>query len=62
MVLVAALRPLQPPLPDGLQGSVLLRGIDAYLRELARLDRRPASAVLPAWAVQETQVALEAKP
>jgi len=62
VVLIAALRPLQPPLPDGLQGSVLLRGIDAYLRELARLDRRPGSAVLPAWAEQETQVALEAKP
>ncbi|TMA73326.1 MAG: hypothetical protein E6J67_16595 [Deltaproteobacteria bacterium] len=62
VVLVAALRPLQPPLPDGLQGSVLLRGIDAYLRELARLDRRPGSAVLPAWAEQETPVALEAKP
>jgi hypothetical protein len=62
VVFVAALRPLQPPLPDGLQGSVLLRGIDAYLRELGRLDRRPGSAVLPAWAEQETQVALEAKP
>jgi hypothetical protein len=62
VVLVGALRPLQPPLPDGLQGSMLLRGIDAYLRELTRLERRPASALLPAWAEQETQVALEAKP
>ena len=62
VVLVGALRPLQAPLPDGLQGSVLLRGIDAYLRELARLDRRPGSAVLPAWAEQQAPVALEAKP
>jgi hypothetical protein len=62
VVLVAALRPLQPRLPDGLQGSVLLRGIDAYLRELSRLERRPASASLPAWAQQDTAVALEAKP
>src|SRR6267142_2507200 len=45
-----ALRPLHPPLPDGLQGSVLLRGIDAYLRELAKLQRKPSSALLPAWA------------
>ena len=41
---------------------MLLRGIDAYLRELVRLDRRPGSAVLPAWAEQETEIALEAKP
>ena len=62
VVLVAALRPLQAPLPDGLQGSVLLRGIDAYLRELARLDRRPTPALFPAWAEQDTQVAVEATP
>ena len=62
VVLVAALRPLQAPLPDGLQGSILLRGIDAYLRELARLDRKPAPALLPAWAQTETELAAEAKP
>ena len=50
VVLVAALRPLQAPLPDGLHGSVLLRGLDAYLRELRRLDRRVTSLALPAWA------------
>src|SRR6267143_516357 len=50
VVLVAALRPLQGTLPDGLHGSVLLRGLDAYLRELRRLDRRVSSAALPAWA------------
>jgi len=53
VVLVAALRPLQAPLPDGLHGSVLLRGLDAYLRELVRLDRRVTSAALPAWAEEE---------
>jgi hypothetical protein len=62
VVLIAALRPLQPPLPDGLQGSVLLRGIDAYLRELSRLDRKPAPAILPAWADPEAQLAVEVKP
>jgi transglycosylase-like protein len=62
VVLVAALRPLQAPLPDGLQGSVLLRGIDAYLKELVRLQRRPGSALLPSWVEQETQFAAEAKP
>jgi len=50
VVLVAALRPLQAPLPDGLHGSVLLRGLDAYLRDLRRLDRRVTSLALPAWA------------
>ena len=50
VVLVAALRPLHAPLPDGLHGSVLLRGLDAYLRELRRLDRRVTSVALPAWA------------
>jgi Transglycosylase len=50
VVLVAALRPVQAPLPDGLHGSVLLRGLDAYLRELRRLDRRVTSLAMPAWA------------
>ncbi|HTO98505.1 MAG TPA: transglycosylase domain-containing protein [Myxococcales bacterium] len=62
VVLIAALRPLHPPLPDGLQGSVLLRGIDAYLRELSRLDRRPAPAPLPAWAMSEGAPPVEAQP
>ena len=62
VVLVSALRPLQAPLPDGLQGSLLLRGIDGYLRELAKLDRKPASAVLPPWAEQDAQLAVEARP
>src|SRR5205085_3123134 len=53
VVLVAALRPLRGPLPDGLHGSVLLRGLDAYLRELARLERRPTSLMLPPWATEE---------
>ena len=29
---------------------MLLRGLDAYLRELRRLDRRVTSLALPAWA------------
>jgi hypothetical protein len=62
VLLVAALRPLQPPLPDGLHGSVLLRGIDAYMKELARLQRKPGSALLPPWAEQQTQLAVEATP
>jgi len=62
VLLVAALRPLQAPLPDGLQGSVLLRGMDAYLRELARLERKPGSPLLPPWVEQETRLAAEAKP
>jgi len=62
VVLVAALRPLQAPLPDGLQGSVLLRGIDAYLKELVRLQRRPASAVLPPWANPQPPLSAEATP
>jgi hypothetical protein len=60
VVLVAVLRPLDPPLPDGLQGSVLLRGIDAYLRELSRLDRKPGPALLPYWADPDSQLAVEA--
>jgi len=50
VVLVAALRPLTGTLPMGLRGSVLARGLHAYLKELVRLERRPTSAVLPAWA------------
>ncbi|HEX9576427.1 MAG TPA: transglycosylase domain-containing protein [Myxococcales bacterium] len=53
VLLVAALRPVQGSLPTGLHGSMLLRGLDAYLRELARLERRPTSLVLPAWASEE---------
>ena len=60
VVLAAALRPLDPPLPDGLQGSVLLRGIDAYLRELSRLDRQPRRALLPPWAEPAPSAGLEA--
>jgi len=52
VVLVAALRPLQAPLPEGLHGSVLLRGLDLYLRELRRLDRRLTPVALPAWAAE----------
>ena len=53
MVLVAALRALSGALPEGLRGSVLLRGVDGYLRELARLERRPGPALLPEWATEE---------
>jgi hypothetical protein len=56
VVLVAALRPLQGPLPQGLQGSIVLRGLDSYLRELSRLSRRPDSAELPPWALVATAV------
>jgi len=49
VVLVAALRPIEGALPTGLRGSVLLRGMDAYLKELSRLQRRPTAALLPAW-------------
>jgi len=62
VVLVAALRPLQGTLPDGLHGSLLLRGIDAYLRELTRLDRKPAAALLPSWAQADPQTPVEASP
>jgi hypothetical protein len=62
VVLVAALRPLQGTLPDGLHGSLLLRGIDAYLRELTRLDRKPAAALLPSWAQADSQTPVEALP
>jgi hypothetical protein len=64
VVLISGLRALSGPLPDGLHGSILLRGIDAYLRELARLERKPASASWP-WFVSEDAPAeapaLEAK-
>jgi hypothetical protein len=39
---------------------VLLRGLDAYLRELRRLDRRVTSAALPPWA--EEEIAARAAP
>jgi hypothetical protein len=57
VVLVAALRPLRGPLPTGLRGSLLLRGMDAYLRELSRLDRRFTSALLPGWAEEDAPAA-----
>ncbi|HEY6911548.1 MAG TPA: transglycosylase domain-containing protein [Myxococcales bacterium] len=60
VVLVAALRPIEGHLPMGLHGSVLLRGIDAYLRELKRLQRQAGSALLPEWA-QEPEPALTAQ-
>jgi hypothetical protein len=41
---------------------VLLRGIDAYFKELARLQRKPGSALLPAWAEPQPALAAEAKP
>ncbi|MFL5368024.1 MAG: transglycosylase domain-containing protein [Myxococcales bacterium] len=53
VVLVGALRPLEGPLPTGLRGSVVLRGLDAYLKELVRLERRPTSALWPAWVEEE---------
>lgn len=62
VVLVAALRPVVGPLPEGLHGSLLLRGIDAYLRELSRLDRKPSSALLPLWAEEDQALAEEGKP
>jgi hypothetical protein len=55
VVLVGALRSLAGPLPEGLHGSMLLRGIDAYLRELTRLLRKPGSALLPGWAEEAIQ-------
>jgi hypothetical protein len=51
VVLVGALRPIEGPLPQGLRGSVVLRGLDSYVRELSRLERRPNSAELPPWAL-----------
>ena len=56
VLLVAALRPLEGTLPTGLRGSVVLRGLDSYLRELSRLTRRPDSAELPPWALVASAV------
>ena len=53
VVLVGALRPLEGSLPLGLRGSVVLRGLDSYLKALVRLDRRPTSALWPAWVEEE---------
>lgn len=50
VVIAAAVRALSGSLPEGLRGSVLLRGIDSYLRELSRLERAPSSAQWPPWA------------
>ena len=61
VVLVAALRPIQGHLPMGLHGSVLLRGVDAYLRELSRLQRQAASALLPEWAEEQPAPAITAE-
>jgi transglycosylase-like protein len=61
VVLVAALRPIQGHLPMGLHGSVLLRGMDAYLRELTRLQRQAASALLPEWAQEQPEPSLTAQ-
>jgi hypothetical protein len=55
VVLLAGLRPPHGALPDGLRGSVVLRGLDAYLRELQRLQRAPTSALWPGWAEEEQQ-------
>jgi hypothetical protein len=59
VVLVAALRPVSGELPAGLHGSLLLRGMDAYLRELVRLDRRVTPALLPAWTEEEREAVQE---
>ena len=52
VVVVAVLRPVRGTLPLGLRGSVVLRGLDSWLRELLRLERRPTSALWPAWALE----------
>src|SRR5207237_2369125 len=49
VVLVSALRALSGPLPEGVRGPVLLRGIDAYLKGLAPLGRRPSPALWPSF-------------
>jgi hypothetical protein len=54
VVIVAALRALSGPLPEGLHGSVLLRGIDAYLKQLGKLERKPSSALWPPFVLDET--------
>jgi hypothetical protein len=42
---------------------VLLRGIDAYLRELGRLQRSPTPALLPEWAQEpDPTVTAEVRP
>jgi hypothetical protein len=53
VVLVAALRPVEGALPAGLHGSLLLRGLDAYLKALSALERKPTPALLPAWVEEE---------
>jgi hypothetical protein len=53
VVVIGALRPLEGPLPLGLRGSVVLRGIDAYLKALVHLDRRPTSTLWPVWVEEE---------
>ena len=61
---VSALRALAGPLPEGLRGSVLLRGIDAYLKELSRLERKPSSALWPSFIADEApaeELTVEAK-
>src|SRR5256885_16870108 len=62
VVLVGALRPLLGALPLGLRGSVVLRGLDSYLKALVRLDRRPASALWPAWVEEELAAKQAAAP
>ena len=59
VVLAAGLRPLQGTLPTGLRGSVLLRGLDAYLHELVKLQRPPVPALWPAWAEEELAAAAQ---
>ena len=64
VVAVSALRALAGPLPEGLRGSVLLRGIDAYLKELSRLERKPSSALWPSFIADEApaeELTVEAK-
>ena len=54
VVFVSTARALSGALPEGLRGSVLLRGIDAYLRELSRLERKPQSAMWPEWVTEDS--------
>ncbi len=61
VVLLAGVRPPRGALPEGLRGSVVLRGLDAYLRELQRLQRPASSALWPAWA-EEEQARLQQPP
>jgi hypothetical protein len=62
VVLIAGLRPPHGPLPEGLRGSVVLRGLDAYLRGLQRLQRAPSSVLWPRWAGEEPQMTAIAQP